>query len=111
MGPGINRIPFGGIFLRMTDKIVPHLHLGEPMENREGPQTQASRNLLLFLAITIHNIPEGLAVGVGFGAVAAGISQDNTLLSAVGLAIGIGIRTYPKDLLCPCRSEPMETAG
>lgn len=52
----------GGAFLRLTDAIIPHLHLGEPIENREGPDTGASRNLLLFLAITIHNIPEGLAV-------------------------------------------------
>lgn len=97
----------GGVFLRMTDKIVPHLHLGEPIENREGPQTQASRNLLLFLAITIHNIPEGLAVGVGFGAVAAGISQDNTLLSAIGLAIGIGIQNIPEGsaLSMPIRAD------
>ena len=97
----------GGVFLRMTDRIVPHLHLGEPMEHREGPQTQASRNLLLFLAITIHNIPEGLAVGVGFGAVAAGISEDNTLLSAIGLAIGIGIQNIPEGsaLSMPIRAD------
>lgn len=97
----------GGVFLRLTDRIIPHLHLGEPLENREGLETEASKSLLLFLAITIHNIPEGLAVGVGFGAVAAGISTDNTLLSAIGLALGIGIQNIPEGsaLSMPIRAE------
>lgn len=97
----------GGAFLRLTDRIIPHLHLGEPLENREGPQTSASKSLLLFLAITIHNIPEGLAVGVGFGAVAAGISTQNTLMSAIGLALGIGLQNIPEGsaLSMPIRAD------
>lgn len=97
----------GGAFLRLTDAIIPHLHLGEPIENREGPDTGASRNLLLFLAITIHNIPEGLAVGVAFGAAAHGVATDNTLMSAIGLALGIGLQNIPEGsaLSMPIRAE------
>lgn len=97
----------GGIFLRLTDAIIPHLHLGEPIENREGPSTGASRNLLLFLAITIHNIPEGLAVGVAFGAAAHGLASGNTLMSAIGLALGIGLQNIPEGsaLSMPIRAD------
>jgi ZIP family zinc transporter len=59
----------GGIFLQGTDMILPHLHLGFPMEEAEGIKTGWRRSTLLILAITLHNIPEGLAVGVAFGAV------------------------------------------
>lgn len=86
----------GGAFLRLTDAIIPHLHIGEPIENREGIETAAPKNLLLFLAITIHNIPEGLAVGVAFGAAAHGLSTGNTLMSAIGLALGIGLQNFPE---------------
>ncbi|MDE1548059.1 ZIP family metal transporter [Jeotgalibaca caeni] len=97
----------GGVFLRLTDAIIPHLHIGDPMEKREGIKTGASRTLLLFLAITIHNIPEGLAVGVAFGAAAHGLSTDNTLMSAVGLALGIGLQNIPEGsaLSLPIRGE------
>lgn len=97
----------GGLFLRLTDAIIPHLHLGEPIENREGPSTGASRNLLLFLAITIHNIPEGLAVGVAFGAAAHGLAEGSTLMSAIGLALGIGLQNIPEGsaLAMPLRAD------
>ena len=62
----------GGIFLGGIDKILPHLHLGFPIEEAEGIKTSFQRSTLLILAVTLHNIPEGLAVGVAFGAVAAG---------------------------------------
>ena len=86
----------GGLFLRLIDVVIPHLHLEEPIENREGPKVKASKNLLLFLAVTIHNIPEGLAVGVSFGAVVAGAANGDAFLSAMGLALGIGIQNIPE---------------
>lgn len=98
----------GGVFLRLTDAIIPHLHLGQPIEKREGVPTKASRNLLLFLAITIHNIPEGLAVGVAFGAAAQGLSTETTLLGAVGLALGIGLQNIPEG---SALSMPIRGAG
>ncbi len=64
----------GGVFLRLLDKALPHLHPGMKISEAEGPQTSWRRSVLLVSAITLHNIPEGLAVGVAFGAVGAGIS-------------------------------------
>jgi ZIP family zinc transporter len=78
----------GAAFLRGIDRVLPHLHLGFPMEEAEGVKTSWRRSTLLVLAITMHNIPEGLAVGVAFGAVAAGLA----------LAIGIGIQNFPEGL-------------
>ncbi|MFL2061135.1 ZIP family metal transporter [Marinilactibacillus psychrotolerans] len=98
----------GGFFLRLIDVVIPHLHLNEPEENSEGPKTKASKNLLLFLAITIHNIPEGLSVGVAFGAVVAGAANGDAFLSAVGLAIGIGIQNIPEG---SALSMPIRAAG
>jgi ZIP family zinc transporter len=60
----------GGSFLRAVDKLLPHLHMGCPMEEAEGISTTWRRGVLLVLAITLHNIFEGLAVGVAFGALA-----------------------------------------
>jgi len=85
----------GGAFLRLVDKLLPHLHIGFPMEEAEGISTQWQRSVLLVLAITLHNIPEGLAVGVAFGAVASGLPSA-TLAGAVALAIGIGIQNFPE---------------
>ena len=78
----------GGAFLWIVDKILPHLHLGFPTDEAEGIKTSWRRSVLLVLAITLHNIPEGLAVGVAFGAIAAGIPSAS-LAGAVALAIGI----------------------
>lgn len=85
----------GGIFLYVLDKILPHLHPGLPMKDAEGIQTRWQRSILLVLAITMHNIPEGLAVGVAFGAVAANI-DGASLGGAIALAIGIGIQNFPE---------------
>lgn len=89
---------FGGFFLLIVDKILPHLHPELPMEKAEGihPSTK-KRSTLLVLAITLHNIPEGLAVGVAFGAVAAGFPSAS-LTGAVALALGIGIQNFPEGL-------------
>ena len=85
----------GGLFLWIVDKILPHLHLGFPMEEAEGIKTSWQRSILLVLAITLHNIPEGLAVGVAFGAIAADLPAA-TLGGAVALALGIGIQNFPE---------------
>ncbi|SLM32299.1 Zinc transporter ZIP11 [Desulfamplus magnetovallimortis] len=85
----------GGIFMRLTDYLLPHLHLGLDMDQSEGIQTSWQRSTLLVLAITLHNIPEGLAVGVAFGAVAADLSSA-TIGGAVALALGIGLQNFPE---------------
>lgn len=85
----------GGFFLWGIDKILPHVHPGFPTKEAEGVHTSWHRSTLLVLAITLHNIPEGLAVGVAFGAVAAGYPEAS-LGSAIALAIGIGIQNFPE---------------
>jgi len=98
----------GGVFLWVVDKILPHLHLGLPMEEAEGIKTSWHRSILLVLAITLHNIPEGLAVGVAFGALAANLPSA-TLAGAVALALGIGIQNFPEGaaVSVPLRREGM----
>jgi ZIP family zinc transporter len=85
----------GGFFLWIIDKILPHLHLGFPKEEAEGIKTSWHRSVLLVLAITLHNIPEGLAVGVAFGALASDLPASS-LAGAVALALGIGIQNFPE---------------
>jgi len=85
----------GGIFLKLTDSLLPHLHMGQPVEKAEGIKTHWQRSVLLVTAITLHNIPEGLAVGVAFGAVAAGLPSA-TMAGAIALAIGIGLQNFPE---------------
>jgi ZIP family zinc transporter len=96
----------GGAFLWSVDKVLPHLHLGFPRSEAEGIKTSWHRSVLLVLAITLHNIPEGLAVGVAFGAVASGIGSAS-LGAAVALAVGIGIQNFPEGLAvaAPLRRE------
>lgn len=90
------------------DKVIPHLHPGMKTEDAEGIKTSWQRSVLLVLAITLHNIPEGLAVGVAFGAVAAGLPSA-TIAGAVALAIGIGIQNFPEGaaVSIPLRREGM----
>ncbi len=85
----------GGASLWGVDKLLPHLHIGAPMQNAEGVSTSWRRTTLLVLAITLHNIPEGLAVGVAFGAAATGLPSA-TLAGAVTLTIGMGIQNVPE---------------
>lgn len=85
----------GGLFIFALDKYLPHLHINFTDEETEGVQTQWRRSTLLILAITLHNIPEGLAVGVLFGAAAQGM-PDATIAGAITLAIGIGIQNFPE---------------
>ena len=98
----------GGIFMRLVDKFLPHLHPGLKMDQREGVKTSWQRSTLLVLAITMHNIPEGLAVGVAFGAVAAGLPSA-TIGGAIALAIGIGLQNFPEGaaVSMPLRREGM----
>ncbi|MFH1853136.1 MAG: ZIP family metal transporter [Candidatus Neomarinimicrobiota bacterium] len=101
----------GGAFLWGVDKLLPHLHLGFPLEEAEGIKTGWQRSVLLVLAITLHNIPEGLAVGVAFGAVAAELPSA-TLGGALALAIGIGIQNFPEgtSVALPLRREGLSRA-
>ena len=100
----LNQIPWivvsigfmsGGLFLFGIDKLLPHLHIGFSEDKAEGIKTGWQRSVLLVLAITLHNIPEGLAVGVAFGAAAYGI-PGASIASAVALAIGIGLQNFPE---------------
>ena len=106
--PAVVGFLFGGAFLWSVDRILPHLHLGFPMEEAEGIHTQWKRSVLLVLAITLHNIPEGLAVGVAFGALGANLPSAS-LAGAIALAIGIGIQNFPEGtaVSVPLRREGM----
>ena len=85
----------GAVFLFGLDKVMPHLHINFKESEKEGVKTEWHKTTLLVLAITLHNIPEGLAVGVLFGA--AGLGMDGaTIAGAVALAIGIGIQNFPE---------------
>ncbi|MGT2907157.1 ZIP family metal transporter [Streptococcus dentiloxodontae] len=99
----------GGLSLRLIDALVPHLHLGKDVSEAEGiqPDKKLSKTALLFLAITIHNFPEGLAVGVTFGALAGGNMTTAGLMGAIGLAIGIGLQNVPEGaaLSIPIRAD------
>lgn len=100
----------GGFFIRVVDYLVPHLHLDKTNVNEaEGviKSKGLSKSMLLFLAITIHNIPEGLAIGVAFGAISSVAETSTALMGALGLAIGIGLQNVPEGsaLSMPIRGE------
>ncbi len=104
MAEGMGMIPWvpavvgfmaGGITMRLIDKFLPHLHPGLRIEEAEGVESRWKRTTLLVVAITMHNFPEGLAVGVAFGAVAFGMPAA-TIGGAIALAIGIGIQNFPE---------------
>jgi ZIP family zinc transporter len=96
----------GGVVLRIIDRILPHLHLGYARSEAEGIKTSWQRSVLLVTAITLHNFPEGLAVGVAFGAAATGMPEA-TLGGAIALALGIGIQNFPEGVAVamPLRKE------
>lgn len=101
--PGMSWMPaavgffLGAAFLYMLDKLTPHLHINFGAEETEGMKTQWHRTTLLVLAITLHNIPEGLAVGVLFGAAANGMPEAS-IAGAIALALGIGIQNFPEGI-------------
>ncbi|MBS3993559.1 MAG: ZIP family metal transporter [Bacteroidetes bacterium] len=93
--PAVIGFGFGALFLYGLDKLLPHIHVN--FKEAEGIKTPWHKTTLLVLAITLHNIPEGLAVGVLFGGVAAGI-EGATIGGAVALAIGIGLQNFPEGI-------------
>lgn len=109
--PAVMGFLAGGIFLWGVDRILPHLHMGFPTNEAEGIKTSWQRSVLLVLAITLHNIPEGLAVGVAFGAISAHMPSA-TLAGAMALAMGIGIQNFPEGaaVSVPLRREGMSRA-
>jgi ZIP family zinc transporter len=102
--PAVVGFLLGGAFLFAVDKLLPHMHMSQ--ETPEGVKSSWQRSVLLITAITLHNIPEGLAVGVAFGAAASGLPGAD-VGSAVALAIGIGIQNFPEGLAvsAPLRRE------
>lgn len=93
--PALTGFLAGALFLYLVNRTLPHLHKRFPVEKEEGIKTSWERSVLLVLAVTLHNIPEGLAVGIAFGALAN--SADASVLgAAVALAIGIGIQNFPE---------------
>lgn len=98
----------GAATLRLLDRLLPHLHLFAPREEAEGPPTAWRRSVLLVLAITLHNIPEGLAVGVAFGAAAADVPAAS-LSAAIVLAVGIALQNVPEGtaVAMPLRADGM----
>lgn len=103
--PSIIGFGLGALFIFGLDKILPHVHIN--FKESEGIKTPWRRTTLLVMAITLHNIPEGLAVGVLFGGVAAGIPEAS-IAGAVALAIGIGIQNFPEGIAV---SMPMRRQG
>jgi zinc transporter, ZIP family len=109
MADGLGMVPWipaatgfvlGGAFLWGADQLIPHIHPGIPNAKAEGPSSSWHRTTLLVSAITLHNIPEGLAVGVAYGAVATGMELNGTvtLASAIALSIGIGLQNFPEGI-------------
>lgn len=96
----------GAFSMRLVDYVLPHVHLFGQMSEAEGVKTSWRRTTLLVLAITLHNIPEGLAIGVAFGAVAAGF-ESASFGAAIALAVGIGIQNCPEGtaIAVPLRRE------
>jgi ZIP family zinc transporter len=97
----------GGLTLWIIDRLVPHLHIGLSEQFAEGPKTKLQKSSLLLLAITIHNIPEGLAVGVAIGSLGSSFSAE-ALTGALAVAVGIGIQNIPEGFAV---SSPLSMAG
>ena len=93
--PAVVGFLLGGAMIRVADALLPHLHMFKSLPEAEGTHTNWTRSVLLVIAITLHNIPEGLAIGVSFGAAGMGLSGA-TLGAAIALAIGIGLQNAPE---------------
>lgn len=107
--PAATGFLLGGIFIWSIDKILPHLHPNAEMTDAEGFRPKKmKRSTLLVFAITLHNIPEGLAIGIAFGALANG-GTESSLAGALALALGIGIQNFPEGaaVALPLRGDGM----
>lgn len=106
--PAVAGFLLGGVFLRGIDFVLPHLHFNRPLDQAEGLHTTWQRSILLVTAITLHNIPEGLAIGVAFGGAAADLPSAK-VAAAVALAIGVGLQNFPEGIAVamPLRGEGM----
>lgn len=105
--PAVTGFLLGCLSFGLIDRFLPHLHLGCPPDQAEGVRTPWKRTTLLVLAITLHNIPEGLAIGVAVGAAAAQGSAI-AMASALALALGIGIQNIPEGMAI---SIPLRASG
>ena len=103
--PAAGGFLLGAAFLLLIDHILPHLHIGS--KSPEGPHSNLDKSTLLFLAVTIHNLPEGMAVGISFAS-AALIGTPDALSAAFALALGIGIQNIPEGTAV---SLPLHAAG
>jgi ZIP family zinc transporter len=103
--PALSGFLFGIAFLLAIDRLTPHLHV--LADSPEGPKSHLSKTAMLAFAVTIHNIPEGMAVGVALAAVISGVS-DLTMSAAIALAVGIAIQNFPEGAIV---SMPLRTAG
>ncbi len=95
----------GTLFLLLLDRIIPHLHLNS--SQAEGPRSKLARTTMMVLAVTLHNIPEGMAVGVVFAGWLAG-NMDISMGGALALALGIAIQNFPEGAII---SMPLHTGG
>ncbi|MBQ3334894.1 MAG: ZIP family metal transporter [Eubacteriaceae bacterium] len=99
----------GILFLLLLDHAIPHMHVGTG--EREGPRTKLSKSIMLVLAVTLHNLPEGMAVGVVFAGYLAG-TGGLTAASAMALALGIAIQNFPEGAIIslPLKAEGLSRA-
>ncbi|GHA45694.1 zinc transporter [Salinimicrobium marinum] len=106
--PAVVGFGLGALFIFGLDKILPHLHVNFKMTEKEGVKTPWHKSVLLTLAITMHNIPEGLAIGVLFGGAAMGL-EGASIGGAVALAMGIGLQNFPEGfaVAMPLRGQGM----
>jgi ZIP family zinc transporter len=103
--PAVLGVSVGMLFLLAVDRLVPHLHLGSELP--EGPHSRLARSTMLVLAVTIHNLPEGMAVGAAFAGAMSG-ETEISLAAAYGLAAGIAIQNFPEGAIV---SLPLRAAG
>lgn len=106
--PAVAGFLAGGLFLVLIDKIVPHFHCGTCED--EGPKSSLNKSAKMFLAVTIHNIPEGLAVGFVFGAAAA-VGEYAAFVSALALAVGMAIQNFPEGMAVSLPLKKKRAAG
>ena len=102
--PAVVGFWIGVLFLLTLDHLIPHLHIGS--EQSEGPKSKLGRTTMMVLAVTLHNIPEGMAVGVMYAGFLAGNTQI-TAASALALSLGIAIQNFPEGAIIslPLRAE------